>query len=107
MKNRLTSLLIITGIIVVTAGCASFTAKINRLSISMSKDEVRTLVGNNFQAKASKVDEKGNILDLWEIYDEKSKTRYQIFFLNGKVSQWGKSEDLQAFPQLNSPKYLP
>ncbi|MBU1045395.1 MAG: hypothetical protein KJ915_13495 [Candidatus Omnitrophica bacterium] len=87
------------------AGCAGVGQKINRLSISMQKDEVRSLIGNNFVAKGSKVSAEGNVLDLWEITDPKTKETYQIFFLNDKVSQWGSSEDLKAFPELHTPTY--
>jgi hypothetical protein len=94
-------------IVVSIAGCAGFGAKMNRLSINMQKDEVRALFGSNFMAKASKVDEKGSVLDLWEFYDKKTKSTYQIYFLNDKVSQWGKREDLNTFPELHAPTYAP
>ena len=103
MKNRL-KVLVLTGILAVfLVGCGGVGSKINRLAIDMHKDEVRSLFGNSFQAKASKVDANGNVLDLWEYYDEKSKTTYQIFFLNDRVSQWGRKEDLKGFPELHAP----
>ncbi len=81
-------------------GCGSIINKMNRLSINMSKDDVRSLFGNTFISKASKVDKNGNVLDLWEFNDKKTKSTYQIYFLNNKVSQWGKAEDLKTFPEL-------
>jgi hypothetical protein len=107
MSKRIISFFVIIIFALGLTGCGSISQKVNRLSISMHKDEVRSLIGNNFVAKASKVDPKGNVLDLWEITDTKTKSTYQIFFLNDKVSQWGKREDLNAFPELHSPTYKP
>ena len=105
MRNKMISFFAIITLALSLAGCAGTGQKINRLSISMHKDEVRSLIGNNFVAKGSKVNAEGNVLDLWEITDPKTKKTYQIFFLNDKVSQWGSSEDLKAFPELHTPTY--
>jgi len=94
---------LLIAVIIFTAGCGTLVDKMNRLSISMHKDEVRALFGTNFVAKASKVDAEGNVLDLWEFYDRKTKATYQIYFLNDKVSQWGERENLKLFPDLHSP----
>ncbi|MCG2710950.1 MAG: hypothetical protein L6416_01245 [Candidatus Omnitrophica bacterium] len=107
MNNKMASLLIVTAFTLILSGCASTAGKINRLSINMHKDDVRALFGSNFTAKASKVDANGNVMDLWEFYDAKQKQTYQIFLLNDKVSQWGKREDLKAFPDLHAPSYNP
>ncbi|MFH1094031.1 MAG: hypothetical protein V1739_07765 [Candidatus Omnitrophota bacterium] len=107
MNKKIVSLLIVTAFVLTLSGCASLTSRINRLSINMHKDEVRALFGNNFTAKASKVDPNGNVMDLWEFFDAKQKKTYQIFFLNDKVSQWGKREDLKSFPELHAPTYNP
>ncbi|MFH1460039.1 MAG: hypothetical protein ABIG64_06685 [Candidatus Omnitrophota bacterium] len=107
MHKKFTTYLVLAAIILATSGCGTLVDKMNRLSISMHKDEVRALFGNNFKAIASKVDPEGNVLDLWEFYDQKSKEKYQIFFLNDKVSQWGKQDDLKAFPTLHAPNYKP
>ncbi|MBU4304073.1 MAG: hypothetical protein KJ893_00380 [Candidatus Omnitrophica bacterium] len=107
MKKKLALLSLIFILATAAVGCGSVGNKINRLNISMSKDEVRALFGANFTARASKVDAEGNLLDLWELYDQKGKTTYQIYFLNDKVSQWGKKEDLQAFPDLHTPTFTP
>jgi len=104
MNKRYAALLILAVFVCSIAGCASATDKMNRLSINMHKDEVRSLFGSSFTAKASKVDANGNVLDLWEFNDPKAKQIYQIFFLNDKVSQWGKVDDLRAFPDLHAPK---
>ena len=104
--NKLLPLLII-GMIILTTGCGTLVEKMNRLGINMHKDEVRALFGKNFVAKASKVNEEGNVLDLWEFYDSKTKSTYQIYFLNDKVSQWGRREDLKIFPNLHIPTYNP
>ncbi len=107
MNNKMMSFLVIITLALGLVGCAGIGQKINRLSISMHKDEVRSLIGSNFVAKGSKVDPNGNVLDLWEITDAKTKSTYQIFFLNDKVSQWGRSEDLNSFPELHAPTYKP
>ncbi|MFH1062710.1 MAG: hypothetical protein V1747_07510 [Candidatus Omnitrophota bacterium] len=107
MRNKIFSYFVIITLALSLAGCAGVGQKINRLSISMQKDEVRSLIGNTFVAKASKVDATGNVLEMWEVTDPKTKATYQIFFLNDKVSQWGKSEDLKAFPELHAPTYKP
>ena len=107
MNKKMVSLFIVTAFVLTLSGCASMTSKINRLSINMHKDDVRALFGSNFTAKASKVDAEGNVMDLWEFLDAKQKKTYQIFFLNDKVSQWGKREDLKAFPELHAPAYNP
>ena len=107
MNKKMVSLLIVIAFVLTLSGCASMTNKINRLSINMHKDDVRALFGSNFTAKASKVDADGNVMDLWEFYDAKQKKTYQIYLLNDKVSQWGKREDLKAFPDLHAPSYNP
>ena len=103
MKQKLTALILSAILVISLAGCGNITTKLNRLSINMNKDEVKSIFGSIFIAKASKVDKDGNILDLWECFDEKSKSTYQIFFLNDRVSQWGRKEDLKAFPDLYCP----
>ncbi len=105
MSHKMISFFVIIILALGLSGCGGVGQKINRLSISMSKDEVRGLIGSNFVAKGSKVDPDGNVLDLWEITDTKTKSTYQIYFLNDKVSQWGNSEDLKAFPELHAPTY--
>ena len=105
MSHKLISFFVIIILALGISGCGGIGQKVNRLSISMHKDEVRSLIGSNFVAKGSKVDANGNVLDLWEITDAKTKTTYQIFFLNDKVSQWGSNEDLNAFPELHAPTY--
>ena len=106
MKKRMFVTLVgILAIVVMLTGCATG-SKANRLGINMTKDEVRKLLGNKFVAIASKVDADGNVLDLWEYTDEAKKITYRIFFLNDKVSQWGKEEDLAEFPELFQPKRL-
>ena len=105
MLHKLISFFVIIILSFGLSGCGGVGQKINRMSINMSKDEVRSLIGSNFVAKGSKVDADGNVLDLWEITDQKTKSTYQIFFLNDKVSQWGSSEDLKAFPDLHAPTY--
>ncbi|MBU0634342.1 MAG: hypothetical protein KKB82_00300 [Candidatus Omnitrophica bacterium] len=105
MRNKLFGLVLISIIFTVVAGCGSLTDRINRLNVNMHKDEVRALFGKHFTAKASKVDNKGSVLDLWEYNDPKTKTTYQIYFLNDRVSQWGKREELKAFPELYTPTY--
>jgi len=107
MNRKWISLMVICAISLTLTGCGTITDRINRLSINMNKDEVRALFGNKFVAKASKVDKDGNVLDLWEFYDQKKKETYQIFFLNDKVSQWGKRNDLKIFPELHAPAYNP
>ncbi len=103
MRSKMLALLIIFTIGISIAGCGNILDKINRLSVNMNKNEVRALFGTTFAAKASKVDASGNLLDLWEFYDKKTKSTYQIYFLNDKISQWGKSEDLKTFPELYAP----
>ena len=95
--------LLILFVTISVAGCGNPLEKLNRLHIKMQKGDVQNLFGSSFVAKASKVDAQGNVLDLWEMYDKKSKTTYQIFFLNDEVSQWGKKEELKSFPTLYSP----
>ena len=107
MNKKKLSLLLVAVFALTLSGCGSMSGRINRLSINMQKEDVRALFGSNFTAKASKVDADGNVMDLWEFYDTKQKKTYQIFFLNDKVSQWGKREDLKAFPDLHAPSYNP
>lgn len=103
MKSKLLTLVLICALVMSITGCGKIVDKMSRLSIDMDKDEVKALFGKNFVSKASKVDADGNVLDLWEYDDPKAKATYQIFFLNDKVSQWGKKEALQTFPDLHSP----
>lgn len=105
MRHKILSLIVIISLAVSLSGCAGLGQKINRLSINMNKEEVRNLIGNNFSAKASKVNPDGNVVELWEITDPKTKATYQIFFLNDKLSQWGGREDLKCFPELHAPTY--
>ncbi|MFH2138943.1 MAG: hypothetical protein ABII88_10630 [Candidatus Omnitrophota bacterium] len=102
-QNRILVAVLAVIIAVSLTGCANLLAKMNRLSINMHKDDVRALFGDSFVAKASKVNGQGDMLDLWEYYDKKTKATYQIYFLNNKVSQWGNKDDLQAFPELYAP----
>ena len=86
-------------------GCASFGARLNRMEVSMTKQDVRELLGGGYNSRAAKVDGNGNVLDLWEYNDKATKQTYRIYFLNDKVSQWGHQQDLEAFPELYAPKY--
>ncbi|MCP4650725.1 MAG: hypothetical protein GY853_11695 [PVC group bacterium] len=99
-KNKFWGILLVSIMVFSIVGCGNMLDKMNQLSINMHKEEVRAIFKTGFVAKASKVDAEGNLLDLWEFYDKKSKSTYQIYFLNDQVSQWGKREELQAFPEL-------
>ncbi len=103
MRRKLLSLILVTVIVLSTTGCGSLADRINRISIDMDKADIKALFGKSFTVSASKVDNEGNILELWEFYDKKAKATYQIYFRNDKVSQWGKRGDLQTFPDLHAP----
>jgi len=105
MLKKLTAFLMVAVFLISFAGCAGSPSKrMSRLSINMHKDDVRALFGSTFIARGSKVDNEGNVLELWEYEDPKTKKTYIIYFLNDKVSQWGERDSLKSFPDLFAPK---
>jgi hypothetical protein len=87
-----------------SSGCGTTTAqKLNSLTLGMPQGQVKRVLGNNYIAKASKIDADGSKLELWEYTDKETREVYRVYFKDGLLAQWGTQGKLD-FPELNLPK---
>jgi hypothetical protein len=100
---RLKSLLPALALLVTLAACASFTDKTNELTIGMSADQVKSVLGDEYTKKMSQLSSDGKPIELWEYVDQKSNEKYWLYFKDSRLAKWGTPQALQESGDL----YLP
>ena len=101
MKRAITVLLV--GLCVIA--CAN-TYKLSRLELSMTKEDVRRVMGEPKAVRASMVNEWGQTIEVWEygLYESGDDAfygfdrTYFLYFCDGELYKWGKPGDLRAPP---------
>jgi len=85
-------------------GCSTSTAhKLNQLDLGMTPAQVKKILGDEYVARASTTDTNGAHLQLWEYTDKKTQEAYNVYFKDGRLSQWSPHGKLD-FPVLTTPK---
>lgn len=90
---------------VLLVGCTTPSTKIVGMSLGMSPDEVREVMGSPFAVRAAKVYEGGMTAEVWEYvppvfsraaFSDKYDKTYWVFFEAGRVVQWGEPGDFSG-----------
>ena len=93
VKTKLAFLLFV---VMFCISCAVGIKKMNRLSLGMTKEEVKSAVGNNFIIRGGVVNKFSQSVEVWE-YDVRKRRsitdaeRYWLYMVDGKLVQWGKA----------------
>lgn len=97
---RFLHLLLLAGLGLTFAGCASFQQRLNRLDIGMSQAQVERILGRDYVSKAARVDADGSRVRLLEFNDRKANQVFWVFLRNERVVQWGTPESLRHLTNL-------
>lgn len=96
---------------VLLAGCTTPSSRVVGMSLGMSQDEVREVMGAPFAVRASKVYEGGSTAEVWEYvppvfsraaFSDKYDRTYWVYFENGQVVQWGEPGDFSGSDTVGS-----
>jgi hypothetical protein len=76
--------------------CAIGIKKMNNLSLGMTKEEVKSAVGDNFIIRGGVVNKFNQSVEVWEYEVRKRRSitdaeRYWLYMVDGKLVQWGKA----------------
>ena len=101
---KLIRLVVVSLCVVGLAGCGTAAAKVKKLRLGMTPDEVRKQMGEPFTVRAAKVFADGQTTEVWEYISGISWTPkdYWIFFENQKVVQWGEPGDFMGKTPINA-----
>ena len=107
----LVSLVALAAMASVFGGCISRNAKVSRLTLGMSPEEVAETIGRPFAIRAAKVyTETGETSQVWEylppVITSNPKT-YWLYFENDKLVQWGEPGDFSGSPATAVKEYNP
>jgi hypothetical protein len=107
MKKHLIRLGFLALVICAGFGCSTtLTQQLNHLSLGMTQEQVKDILGDEYITTASTTDTSGAHLQLWEYTDSsdrKNEHVYCVYFKDGKLAQWGEKGKVD-FPVLNTPK---
>lgn len=90
------ALLILLTLSAMVAGCGTPSAKVARLRLGMTPEEVIDQIGKPTTIRAAKVYEDGQTLMVWEYLAGPiavNPKNYWVFFENDRVVQWGEPGD--------------
>jgi hypothetical protein len=93
IKTKLAFILFIT---LFCFSCAVGIKRMNNLSLGMTKEEVKSAVGDNFIIRGGVVNRFSQSVEVWE-YDVRKRRsitdseRYWLYMVDGKLVQWGKA----------------
>ncbi len=87
-----------TGILIFLFSCAVGIKKMNNLSLGMSKEQVKTNVGDSYIIRGAVVNKYNQSVEVWEYEVRKRHSlthaeRYWLYMVDGKLVQWGKAGD--------------
>ncbi|MEO0795028.1 MAG: hypothetical protein AAFX93_07700 [Verrucomicrobiota bacterium] len=97
--------LLITLTIALLAGCSSFSDRIQDLDFGMTEGQVRDELGSDYQVVASSINKEGQKVAGWKYQDSEKDPAYMVYFVDGKLAQWGEAGALRAIPELGNPDH--
>jgi len=90
----------------VMAGCNTPARRIKKVTLGMTPDQVRKVMGDPYTIRAAKVYENGEWTQVWEYLPPPltiNPKTFWIHFENGKVVQWGEPGDFTGKAGQNVP----
>lgn len=86
---------IMLGIVCFSLGCSTPAARMKKVQLGMTPDQVRKEVGSPYTVRAAKVYDDGRTMEVWEYIAHLAvyPKDYWVMFENGKVVQWGEPGD--------------
>lgn len=114
--KRIAAVVILLGVGVLLAGCATPSRHISDLRLGMTPDEVRDAMGDPFAIRAAKVYENEETSEIWEYippvfsiagFADRYDKEYRLVFENGRLVQWGEPGDLSYDSSLSRDQEFP
>ncbi|MGE9294936.1 MAG: hypothetical protein ACQKBV_01410 [Puniceicoccales bacterium] len=84
-------------------GCSSFSSRMQDLSFGMTKEEVTDELGTDYSVAAASMNKQGQRVEAWKYQKSEKDPAYFVYFVNGKLAQWGEASALRAIPELGDP----
>jgi outer membrane protein assembly factor BamE (lipoprotein component of BamABCDE complex) len=96
-------------IAVLLSGCYTPSKDLKMLSLGMSPEQVREIMGEPYTIRAAKIYDSGKTTEVWEYISKFTfnPSDYWVFFENGKVVQWGEPGDFTGTQKTAVPEYTP
>lgn len=73
------------------------------LQIGMTQDQVRSELGSDYEVVATSMNAKGQTVTGWRYQDSDKDPAYLVYFVNGKLAQFGEASALNSMPELGDP----
>ncbi|GHC09594.1 hypothetical protein GCM10007047_28610 [Cerasicoccus arenae] len=73
------------------------------LSFGMTQDQVKSELGSSYQVVASSINKDGKTVTGWRYQDSDKDPAYMVYFVDGKLAQWGEANALRSIPDLGDP----
>lgn len=87
-----------------TACSSSMQSKMQDLSFGMTQDQVRDVLGSDYEVVAASMNKEGKPVQGWKYQNSDKDPAYMVYFVNGKLAQWGNAAALQSIPDLGEPQ---
>ncbi|HUP11514.1 MAG TPA: hypothetical protein VM187_04865 [Niastella sp.] len=94
---KLKSLLSIS-VLVFLFSCAVGIKRMNNLSLGMTKEQIKTNVGDNYIIRGAVVNDYNQSVEVWEYEVRKRRSittteHYWLYLVDSKLVQWGRAGD--------------
>ncbi|WP_269536922.1 hypothetical protein [Cerasicoccus fimbriatus] len=86
-----------------SACSSSKSSGIKALHFGMSPDQVTEEMGDDYNVVANSINQDGKKVTGWRYQGDKDQPSYMVYFVNGKLAQWGEAGALQNIPTLGDP----
>jgi len=98
---RIALLFALTGFLI---GCStSYHNRLQDLTFGMNQSEVRNELGSDYQVVGAKITADGQRIESWKYQDSEEDPAVFVYFVNGKLAQWGDATALANMPSLGEP----
>lgn len=81
-----------------TLSCAVGIRRMNNLSLGMTKEQVKSSVGDNYIIRGAVVNKFNQSIEVWEYEVRKRRSvtdveKYWLYMVDNKLVQWGRAGD--------------
>jgi len=73
------------------------------LDFGMTKEEVRAQAGDDYVVLGGRQAPGGKRIEGWRYQESAEAQSYDVYFVNGRLAQWGATDALREFPELGAP----
>jgi len=84
--------------------CSSFSSRMQDLQLGMTESEVRSELGSDYDVVATRINDKGQTMTGWKYQESDKEPAYLVYFVDGKLAQFGEASALQSMPALGTPR---